>query len=302
MYSTAVLHSYMGHAHRLFACEAHARMRALAASVNQTKMRTRCSEQRFRLIIAAHLRSRRWRVPCRQVRCAMACPPEVDAMIKSANATGKLVAGWESCCDYLVKKGHAWHSPIHSGKVITFPGNRSGALASQKSHTLGSKIVDAGWSWKKAAAATCVQMPDDPDERQKALEVNEKMSRLSNGKIPMHDDNVQAMAIGGNHTNLFIRGVHKKAPTNIESIRGPDGNIDKDRLISDPGIKDACEQGLRWLIISSTAAKWPGLVGLGQRALNTFASEPQSEIELICRAGACPCCCVQFVLCACSCA
>ena len=121
------------------------------------------------------------------------------------------------------------------------------------------------------------------------------MNRLSNGKIPMHDDNVQAMAVGGNHTNLFIRAVLKKAPTNIESIRGPDGNIDKDRLISDPGIKDACEQGLRWLIISSTAAKWPGLVGLGQRALNTFANEPQSEIELICRAGACPCCCV--VLC-----
>ena len=219
-------------------------------------------------------------------------------MIKSANATGKLVAGWENCCDYLVKKGHAWHSPIHSGKVITFPGNRSGALASQKSHTLGCKIVNAGWSWKKAAAATCVQMPDDPVERQTALEVNEKMSRLSNGKIPMHDDNVQAMAIGGNHTNLFIRAVDKKAPTSIKKLASADGTIDKARIIADPGIKKACEEGPHWLIISNVAAKWPGLVQLGQRALNTFASEPQSEIELICRAGACPCCCVHFVLCA----
>ena len=217
---------------------------------------------------------------CHHTYISMSIPPAADNIIKEAQRTGKLAAGWDTLVEWLKEHEHAWPQQLPNGKVGVEPSNRSGALASQRAHTLGKKIVAQGWSWKKTNPF-CIEMPNDNEKYvTKAIAVNEKLSNLSGGKIPKMDA-MTHLAIGGNHTRIFCYAVEKSAPTNVKELRGPTGCMDKERIMMDPGLHEACTKGLRWTVISKTAAFWPGLISFGQRALNADVREIQSEVEIM---------------------
>ena len=209
-----------------------------------------------------------------------ACYDKCQRAIEDASSTGRIVAGWETVVQTLREYELAWDQQIMPKKVGIHPKNRSGNLVGTKAHTLGLKIVKAGWSWVKASTATCVEVPTEGASLQTAIAKNLEVTLLSGGRIPKIGE-MTHLGIGGNHSNAFLRSVEAASPTDIAELRGASNCMDRDRIQLDAGIMEASTRGLRWTVISRVAADWPKLIELGQRALNTNAQEAQSETELI---------------------
>ena len=69
--------------------------------------------------------------------------------------------------------GLAWRAQIQPCAVACWDENRSGLIVTPSAaHSLGARIVKQGWSWLKAASATCIQLPEDPCKKQEILDKN----------------------------------------------------------------------------------------------------------------------------------
>ena len=82
---------------------------------------------------------------------------------------------------------------------------------------------------------------------------------------------------------MFFRALAKGVPTSVQQLQGERGRINKDRLLSDPVLKDVVEgSGMKWLVLSERCEReFPSLPEFIQNALNAEAKEPQTEVEII---------------------
>ena len=207
----------------------------------------------------------------------------VQKLIDEANVSGKLVAGWELTCKDLIEMGLAVEQTLPPEHVRIHPGNRAGeGVNPEKAHKVGARIARLGFSKARAAGATCFEAPADPTKHNEYDKANDIICELSNGMCPPWVTKGKYYSVGGSHLNVFIRGVNHSAPTSHPDLADGSGNIAKDQLFLDTLLKDACEHGLRWLVISRVAEEeWPDLPDFIQRTLNSDAKEQQSEIEII---------------------
>ena len=83
----------------------------------------------------------------------------------------------------------------------------------------------AGFSFRKAADVTAVELPAaGSTERAKAVELNREMVALSGGQLPPLARLVY-LAIGGNHTNAFLRSLKGCAKADLPDLTAQ-GHLD----------------------------------------------------------------------------
>ena len=208
----------------------------------------------------------------------------IDRLVRESSSTGRIVSGLESLTKYLLQHELAMHLTIPPQFVATSLQNRSGSLSNPGlAHLLGEKIIGHGFSFAKARDCVAVEAPP-PTDPQYAVAVakNERLTALSNGLCPPLQE-LKYLSIGGSHTNVFLRALCARAPSTVKSLVDADGKLDYDRLTSgQPELKQACESGLRWLVVQAkVATACPQAIDFIQRALNTYVREAATETECI---------------------
>ena len=203
---------------------------------------------------------------------------DVAAIIEEANRTGARVSAGDKVKAILDANKLSWTARVPVDFVGVHPQNRNGlGVGGSDAHFHGLQILTAGFSWTKASDATAFECsPDDTA----AADCNDKWVKLSGGLLPDLTA-MKLLSIGGAHTNGFLRAVKAQCRTTIASLADGSGKLSLDRLaVGRPEFRDACENGLRWLVVHRDAPKvWPGLAMLIQKALNTEAQGQQSEVE-----------------------
>ena len=119
-------------------------------------------------------------------------------------------------------------------------------------HNHGADIIKAGFSVRKAADATAMEAPPyGSPELKHAIDVNNSLAQGSGGRLPLlNPDRVRYLAVGGNHTNCFLRAAAAGCKTNNPDISNCTGVIDKSLFIDQPALTDAMNEGLTWTVIS----------------------------------------------------
>ena len=202
----------------------------------------------------------------------------------SARLTGKLVGAWETIQSMLLQSGWAYYQDLIPEFVAPHPQNRSGdGVNPDKAHKLGQKIVALGYSVKRASDATCFEAPTDKPRNAWMCKGANDIAALSGGLCPNWQAAPKFYSVGGSNTSLFFRAVANRARTTATQLQDENGRIDKDRLLSDPALKEVVEgSGMRWLVLSERCEReFPSLPAFIQNALNAEAKEPQTEVEII---------------------
>ena len=208
----------------------------------------------------------------------------VNRTMESARVTGKLVGGWEGIQSSLLGNGWAYYQSADPEFVAPHPQNRSGdGVNPDKAHKLGQKIVALGFSAKRASDATCFEAPLDKSRNAAMFKGANDIAALSGGLCPEWQAMPKFYSVGGSNTCLFFRAVANRARTNVKQLQDENGRIDKDRLLSDPVLKEVVQgSGMRWLVLSERCEReFPSLPAFIQNALNAVAKEPQTEVEII---------------------
>jgi hypothetical protein len=139
---------------------------------------------------------------------------EVQKKIDTADSTGARVAAWDQIQEVLLQHKAAWMAQVPPDFCGVHPMNRSKlGVGGLESHIHGMQILQAGFSWKKAADAAAVEAKHDDKE---AWEANERFVHLSGGFIPpLHQ--LKLLSVGG--------GTHQCLPAGGEGrlqVRGPE--------------------------------------------------------------------------------
>ena len=218
---------------------------------------------------------------------------DMERILTKYNDDNAAIAAWEAGLDVLehVSSGNAtkliWMQKCHSNLIATHPTNRGGlGLVAAVSEQLGAKHCRAGWSYRKASESNfAVQANPDPEKLAVVLEANRKME-LQQGKIPPLAGCVQ-VAIGGTHTNGFLRMIEGKVRSALISI-APHGVLDPEFLARQhPGIGQALREGLDWKLLHyKVEERWPQFINIGCKALNAKGMTDVSETEGICTIAA----------------
>jgi len=120
-----------------------------------------------------------------QIRADMVA--QVQAMIDEAEKTGTRAAAWETIQQVLLDNKLAWRSQIPPEMVGVHPENRSRlGVGGSGAHFHGAQILSAGFSWRKASDATCLEAPPAPYDDEAKL-ANEKYAAVSGGAHPSSD-------------------------------------------------------------------------------------------------------------------
>ena len=131
---------------------------------------------------------------------------KVKALLQQGLSSGEKIGVWEQVRDECLNAGVAWDVHVPPEQPGVHPGNRSSlGVSGHDAQHLGFKILSVGWSWAKCADATAVQAPPTPLDKQVRL-YNEELVALSDGLLPPLKV-LQALTIGGGHTNCFLRQV-----------------------------------------------------------------------------------------------
>ena len=208
----------------------------------------------------------------------------VNGSMESARVTGKLVGAWEQIQSSLLANGWAYYQSANPEFVAPHPQNRSGdGVNPDKAHKLGQKIVALGYSAKRASDATCFEAPTDPSRSAAFFKSANDIAALSSGLCPHWQALPKFYSVGGSNTNMFFRALAKGVRTSVQQLQDERGRINKDRLLSDPVLKDVVEgSGMKWLVLSERCEReFPSLPEFIQNALNAEAKEPQTEVEII---------------------
>ena len=168
--------------------------------------------------------------------------------------------------DSLAAQDMSYVARVPPPNMGIHPDNRSKwGVSGTDAQTHGRDILDVGFSWKKAADATCTEVPPDSAE---AKRHNEENVTLSSGLIPPLLA-MKCLSIGGGHTNTFLRQVLAGVRCVVARLQDDRGNLSYDKLTQGrPEFKRALDEGLEWFIIHWPCEQiWPDLVRLVQSAL-----------------------------------
>ena len=113
-------------------------------------------------------------------------------------------------------------------------------------HSHGQKILQLGFSLQKASDVCAFNLAEDDKD---TLQYNTETEALSSGLIPPLQA-CRLVAVGGNHTNTFLRAVKAGCPTPLEYLQGSDGKMSASLLCADrPQLKQALDEGLNWFVM-----------------------------------------------------
>ena len=208
---------------------------------------------------------------------------ELRGFISEANSNRRLVSGWEAAKKYMLQHGLSYMLQVPPQLIGISMVNRSGALANPAvAHWLGAKIAQQGFAFSKTNPVAIEAPVDDVTSYNAAVAANQRLCAISKGKCPPLEE-LKYLSVGAGHTNIFLRALRAKAPTLSKKLADDNGNVDTERLLNgQPELKEAVEQGLRWMVISrKVGAAAPEILKFAQRALNTDAREAVHETEVL---------------------
>lgn len=108
-------------------------------------------------------------------------------------------------------------------------------------------MLAQGFSLKKAADVVCFEAGDDCSE---AVAFNSRLSSLSEGLIPPLCK-LRYLAVGGNHTNTFLRACKAGCATPVHALQDQTGKLNAAALSAKQpaGFAKSIQSGLAWLVI-----------------------------------------------------
>lgn len=215
---------------------------------------------------------------------AVAGSATVSAKIKSllqGQAEDRIVSTVDEILRELEQQGLAYRLSIPPRLMGVHPCNRDGyGISATEVHALGSEIVSMGWSWHACSHATCIE--DDHGATVDAFTA--KLVAASEGLGRAVEGSVRYGSLSCGHTNRFLCAVLDEAPSTHENLT-IDGRMSASKVGGDdPGLKEALEQGLRWLVLKAEVATlYPGLPDLVQRAKQAtgLAQRAENEVQLL---------------------
>ena len=174
---------------------------------------------------------------------------KVRSIIDEANRSGARVAAWEAVQQCLLENKVAWYNQIPPELCGVHPGNRSKlGVGGSEAHHHGAQILQAGFSWQKAADAAAVECPPPPYDEE-ARTSNEAFVALSDGLIPPLEQ-LKLLSIGSGHTNTFLRAVKAGCRSAVPKLANAAGKLDLEALsVGRASFRDAVEKGLRWFVL-----------------------------------------------------
>jgi hypothetical protein len=207
---------------------------------------------------------------------------EVQKVLDTTGASGARVSGWEKIQSLLTTAKVAWTAQVPPEFVGVHPMNRSQlGVGGSEAHHHGAQILQAGWSWSKAADATAFEVPPAPHD-EAAAQANNTYVSLADGLIPPLVQ-LKLLSVGGGHTNTFLRAVKAGCRSAVPKIADQTGALNLDALaVGRDEFRSAVQNGMKWFVLHwQCQYVWPGLVHFAQAALNTHARSEQSEIEVM---------------------
>ena len=138
--------------------------------------------------------------------------------LKDANKLGK-VAALELVKSQLVKCKLAQYQQCEPGRVGVSDKHRQGiGIVGNDSQWLGGRILDIGWSGRRAEDASAIQVPPAPLDAA-VREFNKKLALLSGGLVPDRVD-IDILTVGGSHSTTFLHQVVQGVRAVVPSISG----------------------------------------------------------------------------------
>ena len=209
---------------------------------------------------------------------------KVRDMLDSVKRSGEKVSTCDKIKHCLETAGIGWFANIQPSHCGVSQANRSklGVVGSD-SQFLGELILQNGWSTNKCKESTCFQVPPSP-WNEDAVRYNDELSSYSDGLIPpIHT--LQALSVGGSHTNTFLRQCNAKVRCVVKSLDNGSGELSAEHLsVGRPAFAEALRVGIRFFMIHWQAeVVWADLADLLQDALNIQSRLDQSEVEIMLR-------------------
>ena len=205
---------------------------------------------------------------------------QIDRIIDDAFANGAIVSAWEELKPILEGNNLAWKQRSPPERVGCHKSNRSGeGVTALRVHYHGYDICMQGWSWGKAADAVAVECSSSDDD---ARSFNDLLASLSEGMLPPVED-MCLQSISASHTNAFLRAVKSGCISACPSLSDSHGRLNIEQVCYNrAGLREAIMLGLHWFVVSKSAVeRFPKLIDLIQKSMNTRAHESQSETEVM---------------------
>ena len=205
---------------------------------------------------------------------------QITKIIDDAFVSGTIVSAWDEVKALLVLAQLAWVQQVPPENVGVHKSNRSGeGVGAMQSHNHGCEICLQGWSWTKAADAVAVEHVSDDIEQ---IEFNDALIELSEGCFPLLVNMILA-SISASHTNAWLRSVKANCISACPQLADKSGRLNMEEIcLNRPALREAIQSGLKWFVISNRAVKrFPRLIDLVQKAMNTRAHESSSETEVM---------------------
>ena len=115
-------------------------------------------------------------------------------------------------------------------------------------HHHGASIIGAGFSLQKCSDVVAFECPPAPFDEE-VIKANKELVDLAGGYIPACEA-IRLVAIGGNHTNTFLRCVKAGVKTQVESLQDANGKLDAMHTgANEPIFLKTVEEGITWLIL-----------------------------------------------------
>ena len=199
--------------------------------------------------------------------------------------TEPILTRWEQCIAFLTEEKLVSEEPIKCTLVLCSPANRSKlGLNAFEAHRTGKKVVDIGFSMEELRGAVCIEMDPDSSKNADQIAFNVKLVKLSDGMLAAIDGGEKYLSVGGGHMVAFLRAIIECCKTSEPTLADEQGNLNKQKLLRDPILRQILEKGYTWLVISWKVSRdCQEFADFAQRALNatnSIASEC-SELEVM---------------------
>ena len=205
--------------------------------------------------------------------------PAIQRAITKYDMDGKHGVAWEAIVAAVEPyPALCWEQEIMPGQAACFPANRGGAgFSLQTAYANAGMHFASGYSYKKAAMDNwSVQVLSGTHAALESQEFNRRQDEASG--IPSVSQHL-VDTFGGSHGQGFLRAVVAGLPCDDKRL-APTGFLDKNYLVEvQPGLRQALK-GLPFKVLSARlVAKFPDIVNIGSKALNTKGTTCITELE-----------------------
>ena len=204
--------------------------------------------------------------------------PELEALLKKYRDNNEVGTAWKSFVNIIEKERDLhWTMVCPSINVGAWSGNRGGlGFNVCQAINTGVQHVLSGYQYKKASDGAWAIFCDQADN---SVHQNANTQWSTTQGLDQLRQ-LLLLSFGSTHCNVFLRCVSSKLPCTNPKI-APSGQLDESYLsqFSDD-FKLAMDKGLDWKILHPLIlTRFPRIIDLGMRALNTKGTAEMSEME-----------------------